>query len=155
MRISRIEGASDKQKWLYFWAKTVEDVDLSCHCAKSIVGKYLPEVKAQQLEDKIYYICGVCRGYNYAGNFHLAFEPCKGSKVNVNRCGISITIEDAVEIPIEKLESGEANHPKSKLKAFYTCRNWQFAWSVKERFGIIVHDDEKTENIEVIQETFI
>ena len=50
----------------YLWLKTVRDVDLTQHCARSLVGEYDKRISPAQrvihdldLQDSVYYLCGV------------------------------------------------------------------------------------------------
>lgn len=123
----------------YLWLKTVEDVDLSQHCAKCLIGKYDNRISPEKciykdidLQDKYYYLCGVSKPYNWSMNFHLAFRPCNGNKIAFSKNGICVEIEDAeiIEISPNNINLLDVNAGK---KAFSTCRNWQFAhWFARE-----------------------
>lgn len=117
----------------YLWLKSVEDIDLMSHCANCLIGEFVKEVKAStktlenlELDNKIYYLCGVARPWNWNDNFHLAFMYSPGNVLTFEDKGIKITIQDAVILPINS-DSINADHPKSKFKTYHTCRNWQFA----------------------------
>lgn len=117
----------------YLWLKTVESVDLNVHCAKCLVGSYYSNISNKegtlenlQLENKIHYLCGVARPWNWNNNFHLAFMPSVGDTVRYSSNGIEIEIEDAIALPISE-EFIDYGHSKAHLKSYYTCRNWQFA----------------------------
>lgn len=117
----------------YLWLKTVKDVDLSVHCAKCLIGEYDPRIKSSissleniELEDSIYYLCGVAYPFVWANNFHLAFRPCEGKNIEYSSNGISIEIENAEMLPIST-EFIDQDNPKARFRSYYTCRNWQFA----------------------------
>src|SRR5699024_11050934 len=133
MIIMKIETLKINVPFNYLWLKEVTDVDLSVHCAKSLLGDYIKQVtnknsEYHQLEcsDNIHYLCGVARPWNWDNNFHLAFEPCEGNYLTVDKKGIYVEIKDAIELPISQ-SNVDFNHPKAKFKTYYTCRNWQFA----------------------------
>lgn len=123
-----------EKKFRYIWLKTVNDVDLSQHCAKCLIGQYDPRInnKISNLynielnDDDIYYLCGVSEPYNWNNNFHLAFKYKKDSIINYSNNGISIVIENAKKLPIDK-KYNDKNNININNKAFSTCRNWQFA----------------------------
>lgn len=117
----------------YLWLKHVEGVDLSQHCARCLLGSYNPHIKGGvtevhdlELGHGVYYLCGVSSSFVYQQNYHLAFEDCPGNTVVDENNGIHIVIKDA-----RKLSFGTDDinmfDPHSRVKAFCTCRNWQFA----------------------------
>jgi hypothetical protein len=118
----------------YLWLKTVKDVDLSQHCARCLIGEYDNRINSNTKEEQdielnngyIYYLCGVAYPYKWENNFHLAFRYKKGGMIDYYSNGIHVVIEDAEALPIDE----KYNNPLDKhikIKAFYTCRNWQFA----------------------------
>ena len=118
---------------MYIWLKTVENIDLSVHCAKCLIGKYDGRInkntkKSQnlKLKDKIYYLCGVSEPYNWNKNFHLAFKPKEGSNIEYSNNGINVVIEGAEMLPINE-KYIDIMDPYSNQKEYRTCRNWQFA----------------------------
>lgn len=117
----------------YLWLKDIKDVDLTQHCAKCLIGNYdsrinskLVHIENIELPEKIYYLCGVSAPYVWENNFHLAFKEKQGSEIYVERNGVKVCIENAEEI---KFSIKDVNNllPESSKKAFFTCRNWQFA----------------------------
>lgn len=127
----RIKNMTVTSTFKYLWLKTVTDVDLSQHCAKCLIGEYdtrinnrIAEAADIPLSNSVYYLCGVAYPYNWSKNFHLAFRPCEGNVLTYQSNGISITIEDAIELPIDPRFN---HHPKMIYKSYSTCRNWQFA----------------------------
>lgn len=136
-----IQSIKVSKPFRYLWLKSVVDVDLSQHCAKCLIGKYSKAVNNTssyfeniQLENGVYYLCGVSIPYNWNNNFHLAFEYKQGSSIHYSNNGIEIIIENAVALPIST-EYIDADDPNYNKKAFYTCRNWQFAHYYKKRLG--------------------
>lgn len=129
-------------RFKYLWMKYVNGVDLSHHCANALKGSYSKIInpKVEQLVVKsldedfasFIYICGVATPYKWENNFHLAMMPKKHESIGIARNGIEITVHDAIEIPITKLE--EYHHPKGNVPAFNTCRNWQFAYQIANYF---------------------
>lgn len=123
-----------ENNFMYIWLKSVEDVDLTKHCAKCLIGEYNESINKHtrvnnniQLDnEKIYYLCGVSKPYVWDNNFHLAFRKKEGNILNIARKGISIEIEDAEEITFSKDDIDE-QLKESTNKQFNTCRNWQFA----------------------------
>lgn len=122
----------------YLWLKYITGVNLKVHCARSLIGTYSKYVSSEvkkieepvlldEAEAKVYYLCGVTTPYKWIDNFHLAFKEQEGSKLYVNRKGIEIEIDNAVEIPITDKFIDKAD-PNANKKAYYTCRNWQFAY---------------------------
>ena len=130
MTIRKVEANA---KFRYLWLKSIKGVDLTVHCARCLIGDYDNRISANiktaeniVLSEKIYYLCGVSQPYVWAQNFHLAFKEKEGAKVNVERNGIKIMIENAEEIMFSKNDI-DYTLPQARRKEFYTCRNWQFA----------------------------
>lgn len=117
----------------YLWLKSVEDVDLTVHCAKCIIGKYDNRIKPNigalnniTLENGIYYLCGVAAPFVWEKNFHLAFKYSYGDILEYANNGIAVKILNAKKIDFSSNDIDDSL-PQSKLKSFYSCRNWQFA----------------------------
>lgn len=117
----------------YLWLKSVKGVDLTNHCAKSLIGEYDSRVNARlsslqdvPLSEEIYYLCGVAIPYAWKNNFHLAFRHKEGATLEYTSNGISVKIENAERI---EFSDGDIDRtlPEAGKKAFSTCRNWQFA----------------------------
>ena len=123
-------------KFKYLWLKSVNDVDLTKHCARSLIGDYskiihkgiktLCDTEIDLKLSKAYYLCGVTDPFCYKDNFHLAFKESAGDVLYVNRNGIEIEIENAKEIPFS-IKDVNFSLPEANKKEFLTCRNWQFA----------------------------
>lgn len=128
-----IEKMSVSKPFMYIWLKKVEGVDLEHHCAKCLVGSYNPSVNKDTkelselpLDNGIWYLCGVSNPYNWYKHFHLAFEHKEGSTIEYSVNGISVTIRNAVQLPIST-EYIDMGHVYANRTYYYTCRNWQFA----------------------------
>lgn len=134
----RINDLIIQGNFKYLWLKTVRDVDLAQHCARCLVGEYdnriSPAPKSQHgldLKDSVYYLCGVAFPYNWEKNFHLAFRPCPGKTIHYQSNGITVNIQDAKQLPISE-SNIDFSFPQAHLKAYRTCRNYQFAhWFYK------------------------
>lgn len=115
-------------RFMYLWLKTVKGVNLKEHCAKAIIGEYstqisnkINEIRNIPLQNETYYLCGVSLPYVWANNFHLAFKPCKGKTISINRNGIEIEIKDAEEIHFS-IDDIEADEPLRLKDCYRTCR---------------------------------
>lgn len=125
----------------YLWLKGVTGVDLSVHCARCLLGEYDNRISADTRHASglvlpntpFHYLCGVSTPYVWARNFYLAFREKKGYIVEVARHGIRIVIDDAEEVPFGEADI-DPHDPHVHLKAYRTCRNWQFAHKVKGMF---------------------
>lgn len=136
-----IKSITKSKPFMYFWLKSVKDVDLSKHCAKCLIGEYSDEVNAAQeyveniiLEDGVYYLCGVSKPYNWNKNFHLAFKCAEGKSIQYSNNGVEVIIENAEALPIspEYIDPDDVNYRK---KEYSTCRNWQFAHFFKKHLA--------------------
>lgn len=126
MEIVSIEYRSEE--WNYFWIKTVESVDLTKHCARVFIGKYLKIVPQVIPEDvDTIYLCGVAKPFKWANNLHAPIISKKGSVAVVEEKGVKMVIKDAELVPIVSLKKGEGLLPFGNKKEYYTCRNWQYA----------------------------
>jgi len=124
-----------KQRYRYVWLKYVNGFDLSQHCARCLRGTYESRVKRDVLEyrdlqlpaSSYYYFCTV---YQYNTNIHLAFVEAEGETIKIEDDRYSIVIENARQIRFDASRIDQTL-PGARLKAFNTCRNWQFAnWIV-------------------------
>ena len=124
----------DVNKYFKFlWLKSVLDVDLSQHCAHSLIGEYEPNINNSvkhienlNINNDIHYLCGVAFPYNWNNNFHLAFKYSQNHILKYSNNGISVVIQDAVALPISP-KYINTNDKHYNTKSYYTCRNWQFA----------------------------
>lgn len=128
-----VERLLVSKPFMYVWLKHITGYNLSVHCAKSLLGTYDERVNKSrkeyepfELENGVYYLCGVSLPYVWKNNFHFAFMPCEGQTAIKDYNGISIIVQNAVELPISN-KYIDWSLPKAHLPAYYTCRNWQFA----------------------------
>lgn len=129
-----IEQLTITGSYRYFWLKTVNNVKLDTHCSYCLVGVNdrrvvtSGELRNLDLKDSVYYMCGVSAPYVWENNFHLAFMPSPGSRLEVfdEEKGVEVIIRDAVSLPISE-EYVDPNDPNIGNEKFRTCRNWQFA----------------------------
>lgn len=137
--IKRLES---KANWMYFWGKYIKGIDLENHCSKALLGHYsryinkeITSLENAELDDdsNIFYICGVTKPYRWADNFHLALQYKEGSNLVIDRNGVYLEIENAIELPIVFDKEKCTHHNKDK-KVFNTCRNWQFAYLYQDLF---------------------
>ena len=130
-----IERLIIKKPLRYLWLKSVTGINLNVHCAKCLEGEYSKLVNNRitdyyNLDVKhsptgIYYLCGVSKPYVWENNFHFALIESNESievdndlvYLKANNCSLINFSEN--DIPVE-LKSNVS-------KAYYTCRNWQFA----------------------------
>lgn len=127
-----------KQPYRYVWLKYVNGFDLSQHCAKCLRGTYESRINRETFHyenlelppSPYYYFCTV---QTYPTNIHLAFEEAEGETITYEDYRYSIVIENARQIHFDSSRINWAL-PNARLKAFNTCRNWQFAnWITAEK----------------------
>ena len=58
----------------------------------------------------------------------------KGKKIDLLEKGIKISINNAERIEINP-DFIDKYHKHANKKEYYTCRNWQFAHMINEKFG--------------------
>tara|TARA_R110002012_G_scaffold317595_3_gene534380 strand:- start:1109 stop:1522 length:414 start_codon:yes stop_codon:yes gene_type:complete len=124
-----------KSQWKYFWVKTIKNINLEKHCAKTFEGEYLDtDKKIIETEIENIYICGVSSPYNYKNNLHLPLTKKLGSSCIIKEKGVLIKIINAEVVKIKNLAKGEANHKNRFISRFYSCRNWQYAYQISKNF---------------------
>jgi hypothetical protein len=139
-----------KQRYRYVWLKYVDGFDLSQHCAKCLRGTYEKRVNRDTFSYRdielppspYYYFCTV---YQYDTNIHLAFVEAEGETITIEDDRYSVVIENARQIHFDASRINYAL-PGARLKAFNTCRNWQFAnWIMtgdrEHVHNVIIHPD--------------
>lgn len=139
-----IDYMNIQKPFKYVWLKYITGIDLSVHCAKTFKGVYSKKVTKEPMQQEIaldeadlskcqyqfYYLCGVSTPYVLANNFHLAFVYKKGSMVHYKQNGIDIQIRDACQLQITPQDI-DGSMQEAQLKEYYTCRNWQFANTIR------------------------
>lgn len=129
------------REFTFFWLKYIRDVDLSVHCARSLIGMYDKKISIYNRKDKdthwenvildkqevdFWYFCGVSKPYKWEDNFHLVIRCVEGEKLEINEKGVTAIIENAVRVPIEPVPEN-LDIPHVDDPDYYTCRNWMFA----------------------------
>lgn len=140
MKITKIKI---EKPFKYLWLKSVRSVNLNAHCARCIIGEYdnrispnIGEAGNIELEEEIYYLCGVSTPYVWKNNFHLAFRRKDGARVEYSFGGITVAIDGAEKIDFSKADI-DKDLPHSAEWNYNTCRNWQFANKIaRELAGI-------------------
>ena len=121
----------------YLWLKYVTGVNLNVHCAGCLKGEYSTKINIDLYREKqillhehpsrILYMCGVARPYKWENNFHLAMREAEGESFNVDEHGVTMTVMNAIPLPIDSIAVEAIAHPKRLDPKFHTCRNWRFA----------------------------
>ena len=127
-------------RYQILWLKYVDDVDLTQHCLKSLLGvkskKVNPNfvkgtITLDESDSEYYYLCGVVYPWNWANNFHCVFKKSEGKEFTYKFRDTEVHIINAEQIQIESKWIDWRN-PFAKNKLYNTCRNWQFAnWFAK------------------------
>lgn len=124
----------------YLWMKYVVGFDLSVHCARCLEGTYsnrihphyarFTGIRLNEAPARWFYLCGVTqRPYRWKDNLHLAFIYKPGSVIQYDDGRTGIVIEDAERIEIKKLLRYDLE-PHGRESAYFTCRNWRFAYQI-------------------------
>lgn len=133
-----------KHKPSFTWLKYVRGIDLSQHCARSLVGDYemrwkrfgyprIPYFGLVLPESPFYYFCAVTN--NWEDNAHVAWMASAGDILEVDNEQVHIIVENAKALPISK-EYIDWDLPHANEESYNTCRNWWFAnYLAKEYFN--------------------
>ena len=131
-----------KRPYRYTWLKHVRGINLSVHCAKSLVGYYDRGMDARRMEylpfavpndAPVMYLCATC---GYADNVHIPFRFALGKRLDIDdeHCAVRIRNAEYLPLGVPVAASGcdwrqfiIPRHPKAKYTSYNTCRNWQFA----------------------------
>ncbi|GMO38219.1 MAG: hypothetical protein Ta2B_17940 [Termitinemataceae bacterium] len=127
----------------FFWLMGINDVDLTKHCKKCLIGitykDYYSITKENTKEvfpfeynrhikhdsnNKAYYLCGLSENYVYENNTHLAFTYCPDENIIFDTEEVHVEINNAKRIEFENYNVINQNNYGSE---FTTCRNWIFA----------------------------
>lgn len=122
--------------WRYLWAKRVIGFNPEVHCARCLLGPYLPEISLRMTTAKkvnlvypngtVLYLCGVAAPYKWVNNLHVPFviqSDAPGFTVKAYN-GDSIILTGATPLSIDA--SIAQSKYSDKDKSFLTCRNFQF-----------------------------
>lgn len=139
-----IKKLENNRSWLYLWGKYVTGINLEVHCAKSLKGNYSKKIvknkstreniKLDEYNSNIFYLCGVSKPYKWNENFHLALRYKPGNNITIERNGLYLEIENAEEIPIV-FDIDKCNHENKYKEEYSSCRNWQFAYLYQDLFN--------------------
>ena len=129
----RLEGPAPRAEaaFRHLWCKLVAGFDAGAHCARCLLGRYVPEVRPEMAlpstvridpgDAPFVYLCGVADRYQH--NLHVALRPDPRGRLLIwAHGGITITIEGADGCRIPALPDGYRGLPQ----AFTRCRNWRF-----------------------------
>jgi hypothetical protein len=136
IRLHRMGGVRQ-----FLWLKTVDAVDLTVHCARSLVGDYAPlgkHLDSQELnlpDAPAWYFCGVTQPYVWAHNDHALLLPAPGEVHEVHTHGYVLELLGAKHQPID-LGAVPLDDPYVDDKAYRTCRNWQAAHWLSRHLGL-------------------
>ena len=93
-----IKKLENNRNWMYLWGKYVTGINLNNHCAKSLLGNYSKKIdknkasesniKLDEFNSDIFYLCGVSKPYKWNENFHLAIRYKEGNNIVINRNGL-------------------------------------------------------------------
>lgn len=117
------------------WLKYVDDVDLSQHCMKCLIGAKSKKVNPSFWNGKVdldesnseyFYLCGVVYPWDWVKNFHCAFRKKEGASFEYKFRDTWIKVENAEQVPISS-NNIDMTNIKASNRLYSTCRNWQFA----------------------------
>ena len=128
-----------KEPCNFFWLRGIRRARIDQCCAKCFIGDAFHEIyeqthfaKKAHVEFEIpadatiraYYLCGLSRGFVYANNTHVAFNPSPGDRIIKDTSLIHLEITDAREIQFQDY----VPHPTGEYTDEQrSCRNWIFA----------------------------
>lgn len=128
-----------KEPCNFFWLRGIRRARIDRCCAKCFIGEAFHEIyekthfaKKAHIEFdiphddtvKAYYLCGLSRGFIYANNTHVAFNPCAGESILKDTTLIHLEIKGAREIHFQYYIPQPEGEYTEEQRA---CRNWIFA----------------------------
>ncbi|WP_158515481.1 hypothetical protein, partial [Kitasatospora sp. MBT63] len=126
------------------WLAGIRHVALDQHCLKSFGRPDRPTVhphtKLQTVQlptanpPLAWYLCALPTPWHWAANAHLAFEPAPGYHWEGPALvpGLQVRLTGARPITGWGPHNIPAAEPRRTLRRYSTCRNWQFAWWLRE-----------------------
>ncbi|TQF05531.1 hypothetical protein E6W39_29025 [Kitasatospora acidiphila] len=126
------------------WLAGIRHVALDQHCLKSFGrpdrATVHPCTKLQTVHlptanpPLAWYLCALPIPWNWAANAHLAFEAAPGYHWEGQALvpGLEVRLVGAKPITGWGEHSVPASEPHRSLRRYRTCRNWQFAWWLRQ-----------------------
>lgn len=129
-----------RDRYSIMWLAGIREVDLTQHCLKAFAVCDRPYVSSKlcyqtvnlpvQHPPAAWYLCALPIPWNWARNAHLAFEYAPGETWQGDALvsGLGVRLTNATPITGWGEHSIPTNAPGRKSRLYRTCRNWQFAW---------------------------
>lgn len=126
-------GDGSLRGFRHWWAKTVTGFRDEVHCARCLIGPYVPSLgsswsgqptRVQLPPGALFYLCGVSAPYRWDRNFHLALAPADHALRVRTYAGQTVLIEGARVLPFSGADAARL-YPERGAE-FLTCRNFQF-----------------------------
>ena len=126
------------------WLAGIRQLDLTQHCLRTFaepdrpavdLGKRVQTLRlSTQNPPLAWYLCALPIPWNWKANAHLAFEHAPGHQWYGEALVPGLEVELTNARPI--LGWGEhdipATEPLRQSRIYRTCRNWQFAWWLRQ-----------------------
>ncbi|MFI9157542.1 hypothetical protein [Kitasatospora aureofaciens] len=126
------------------WLAGIRNVALDQHCLRAFGRPDRPTVRAHTKLQTIHlpttnpplawYLCALPTPWNWAANAHLAFEAVPGYHWDGPALvpGLEVRLRGARPITGWGPHNIPADDPRRHLRRYATCRNWQFAWWLRQ-----------------------
>ncbi|MXM62108.1 hypothetical protein GR925_01240 [Streptomyces sp. HUCO-GS316] len=126
------------------WLAGVRNVALDQHCLKSFGQPDRPRVDARRRHQVVelpeqnpplaWYLCALPNPWKWSDNAHLAFEAAPGEQWEGPALvrGLHVRLDNARPITGWGEHSIPASEPRRNSYRFRTCRNYQFAWWLRQ-----------------------
>ncbi|MFI1100281.1 hypothetical protein [Streptomyces melanogenes] len=126
------------------WLAGVRNVALDQHCLRSFGQPDRPALDLKRRHQAVdlttttpplaWYLCALPNPWNWSANAHLAFEPAPGDQWEGPALvpGLHVQLDNARPITGWGEHSIPDTEPRKQSRLFRTCRNYQFAWWLRE-----------------------
>ena len=126
------------------WLAGIRDIALDQHCLRSFGRPDRPTVHPHTALQTVHlptdnpplawYLCALPKPWNWAANAHLAFEQAPGHHWEGLAMvpGLQVSMIGARPITGWGPHNIPAADPHRTLRRYSSCRNWQFAWWLRQ-----------------------
>ncbi len=133
-----------RSQYRIMWLAGIRDIALDQHCLRAFGQPDRPRVDPARRNQTVnlsvanpplaWYLCALPIPWNWAANAHLAFEPAAGEHWEGPALvpGLLVSLTNARPITGWGEHSIPEDEPLRRSMRYRTCRNYQFAWWLRQ-----------------------